>query len=586
MTLPGASSPVLSTMSSTPRADLKPDVISPAADAPPPRTRSPSPRTPVDNFTLTPTAALPILINPSPGPAEAAANDEADRHPPSTQPTLPTRRTDVRQSPLAVVLSPCRAPAVGPSGTRNAPDQRRSALVAGATRCAELRPMNAVEVRPSGVAAPVAPAAATAAATAATATLAAVPVPNEDDVAHVPPPVEAAAAAAPPVPVPNEEEEEDEIVPVRAVPAAVVSAEASTGPDSAPETLALDPAQDERRADILKINADESLSSAEKHAKISSLLMTSADPILNAITENARKRCKSSIRSYHDEAAGVLGCEHYPRRCCIKPACCDEWYTCRQCHDECENHKCDRQLIKAVKCMLCNEEQPVSRHCRACGVLFARYFCEICRLYDDTKDKHLYHCDKCGMCRVGDNNYHCDRCNACVSQGNDKKKHKCVRGALDASCPCCQGYLYDSTSKVLFTMCGHAMHSACLERYVTTSYVCPLCHKELGDMTNLYKSYDLEIESQPMPPEYAHHRVVIKCHQCSSSSDVKFHLSYRHRCGVGTCRSYNTYIERQYVAEPQAAASSSMAAASPIPVAGPPAGGGEGPGAGGDTEQP
>lgn len=572
-------------MSSTPRADLKPDVISPAAEVRPLRTRSPLPRTPVDNFALTPTAALPNLINPSARLAEAAVNDDADRHQPPTPQTLPARRTDVRQSPLTVALSPCRAPAVGPSGTRNTLDQRRSELAVGVLG-AELPPMNASLVRPSGVAATATPVLPTAAATAATATVAAVSVPNDDAAATVPQPVDAPPAAVPALPVQAfDEEEDDEITPVRRAPAAEVPAEGSTWPSPSAETPALDPTQDERRALILTINADESLSSSEKHAKISSLLMTSADPILDAITESARKRCKSSIRSYHDKKAGVLGCQHYPRKCVIKPACCDEWYTCRLCHDEGERHKCDRRKIKAVKCMLCNEEQPVSPKCRACGITFARYFCEICRLYDDTQDKHLYHCHKCGMCRVGENNYHCDRCNACVSQAKDKKKHKCVKGALDACCPCCQGYLYDSTSKVLFTMCGHAMHSTCLERYVTTSYVCPLCHKELGDMTNLYKTYDREIEAQPMPREYANHRVVIKCHQCSSSSNVKFHLSYRHRCGVGTCRSYNTYIERQYVAEPQAAATSSMAAPSPIPVAGPPAGGGEGPSTG-DTEQP
>lgn len=578
----------LSTMSSTPRTNVKPDVISPAAEAPLPRTRSPSPPTPVDNFSLTPSSAGSDLINPSAGPPEILARDEAARPPPATQPTPSTRRSEAQQSPLTVVLSPCRAPAVGPNGTRSTPDQRRSGLVAGATRRGQVPPMNAVAVRPSEVAATALPAAATvttAAATAATARAVAVPVSNEVAIAPVPPPVAAPTAAAPPVPV--QEEEEDEIVPVDAAAAAAVAAGESAGPgSSSPDTQAKDPVQDERRKLILSINADASLSSAEKQAKISSLLMVSADPILDAITESARKRRKSSILSYHDEKAGVLGCQHYPRRCVIKPACCDRWYTCRQCHDDVERHKCDRKKIKEVKCMLCNEEQPVARVCRACGITFARYFCETCRLYDDTRGKHLYHCPKCGMCRVGANNYHCDRCNACVSQGKDKKKHKCVRGALDAHCPCCQGYLYDSTSKVLFTMCGHAMHSTCLERYVTTSYVCPLCHKELGDMTNLYKTYDREIESQEMPLQYANHRVVIKCYQCSSSSDVKFHLTYRHRCGVSTCRSYNTYIERQYVAEPQAAASSSVAAPSSLPVPGPPAGGGDGPSTGGDTEQP
>lgn len=592
MTLLAASPPVLSTMSTTPRSELKADAISPAPEVPRPRTRSPSPRTPADNFALTPTAAVPNLVNPSTEPAEAAADDEAGKRlPPPTQPTILPRRTDVRPSSLAVVFSPCRAPAVTPSGARSASDPRRSGLAAGGTRRAEPSPMNAVAVRPAGVAAAVVRAAATVAAAAAeaapaaTATAAAVPLPDEVAVADASPPV-VVAAAAPPRLAQEADNDEDEIRPVRRAPAAVVSSPGFTrsGP-SAPSEMALDPTQEDRRDEILKINADASLSDYEKSSMIASVLQTNAGPILSTLRKNMRKRLKSSMISYHNEAAGVMGCEHYPRRCWIKPACCDAWHVCRLCHNECEDHECDRKKIEAVKCMVCNEEQPVARRCRSCDTLFARYFCEICRLYDDTPNKHLYHCDKCGICRVGKDNYHCDTCNACVSPGKDNKKHRCVKGALDACCPCCQGYLYDSVSKVVFTLCGHAMHHECLERYVTTSFVCPLCHKELGDMNHLYRTYDRELEAQPMPPEYAHHRVVIKCYQCSASSDVQFHLSYRHRCGVGTCRSYNTYIERQYVADPQAAGSSSMAPAS-VPVAGPPSAGGDGPGARGDAAQP
>ncbi len=40
----------------------------------------------------------------------------------------------------------------------------------------------------------------------------------------------------------------------------------------------------------------------------------------------------------------------------------------------------------------------VGEKCVECGILFGRYFCAVCRLYDDA-DKGQFHCDKCGLCR-------------------------------------------------------------------------------------------------------------------------------------------------------------------------------------------
>ena len=40
----------------------------------------------------------------------------------------------------------------------------------------------------------------------------------------------------------------------------------------------------------------------------------------------------------------------------------------------------------------------MSEECDKCKVRFGRYFCEKCRLFDDT-DKGQYHCDDCGICR-------------------------------------------------------------------------------------------------------------------------------------------------------------------------------------------
>jgi hypothetical protein len=40
----------------------------------------------------------------------------------------------------------------------------------------------------------------------------------------------------------------------------------------------------------------------------------------------------------------------------------------------------------------------VTSNCVSCGVQFGKYFCAICRMYDDT-DKQQFHCDQCGICR-------------------------------------------------------------------------------------------------------------------------------------------------------------------------------------------
>ena len=45
----------------------------------------------------------------------------------------------------------------------------------------------------------------------------------------------------------------------------------------------------------------------------------------------------------------------------------------------------------------------VASHCKDCSVKFGRYFCEICRLFDDH-ERGQFHCHGCGICRCGENN--------------------------------------------------------------------------------------------------------------------------------------------------------------------------------------
>ncbi|KAG0711018.1 RING finger and CHY zinc finger domain-containing protein 1 [Chionoecetes opilio] len=110
-----------------------------------------------------------------------------------------------------------------------------------------------------------------------------------------------------------------------------------------------------------------------------------------------------------------LGCDHYRRKCKLVSPCCKNNYICRFCHDEGENHALDRPNITQVECLVCNKMQPFSQTCANCGIIFGNYFCEKCKLFGD-EDLGMYHCEGCGLCRVGgrDKFFHCDICELCL----------------------------------------------------------------------------------------------------------------------------------------------------------------------------
>eukprot|EP00252_Welwitschia_mirabilis_P024078 TRINITY_DN6_c0_g1_i3.p1 TRINITY_DN6_c0_g1~~TRINITY_DN6_c0_g1_i3.p1 ORF type:complete len:167 (-),score=32.38 TRINITY_DN6_c0_g1_i3:119-619(-) len=115
------------------------------------------------------------------------------------------------------------------------------------------------------------------------------------------------------------------------------------------------------------------------------------------------------------------GCSHYRRRCKIRAPCCDEIFDCRHCHNEAKNsvdidprqrHDIPRHKVENVICSLCGTEQPAQQVCVKCGVCMGKYFCDICKLFDDDISKEQYHCEGCGICRTGgsDNFFHCYKC--------------------------------------------------------------------------------------------------------------------------------------------------------------------------------
>lgn len=78
-------------------------------------------------------------------------------------------------------------------------------------------------------------------------------------------------------------------------------------------------------------------------------------------------------------------------------------------------HELDRTAVREVVCALCNTRQPIATHCASCHVAFGEYACLLCSFFDDDTTKKQFHCDACGICRVGgaENFFHCVTCGCC-----------------------------------------------------------------------------------------------------------------------------------------------------------------------------
>ena len=50
---------------------------------------------------------------------------------------------------------------------------------------------------------------------------------------------------------------------------------------------------------------------------------------------------------------------------------------------------------------VCAAEQAVQPVCEGCGVEFSEYFCKPCKLFGSHGKAGIFHCEGCGICRVG-----------------------------------------------------------------------------------------------------------------------------------------------------------------------------------------
>lgn len=243
-----------------------------------------------------------------------------------------------------------------------------------------------------------------------------------------------------------------------------------------------------------------------------------------------------------------LGCKHYKRACKLRAKCCDRLYTCRLCHDDSEQtHILDRTATIEVLCMRCATLQPVASACAnpECGQEFARYFCAVCKFYDDDEARNVYHCHSCNVCRVGrglgQDFFHCMKCNQCMSMKYQKEGHKCVERAMESNCPVCHQYLFTSTSPVKYLRCGHLMHVSCFQTYARQRVSCPLCAKSLSEMVPVFDRLDKRLADgrSSMPALYRSARCDLFCDDCNQNSNTPYHFEYN-KCP--RCGSYNTRI--------------------------------------------
>ncbi|CAN6451570.1 unnamed protein product [Victoria cruziana] len=306
--------------------------------------------------------------------------------------------------------------------------------------------------------------------------------------------------------------------------------------------------QNELEAEIRKVSRDSSLDPRRKAYLIQNLMtsrwlasqqklpQSSAGETSNG--DDMPGRCPS----FRDAENKIYGCEHYKRNCKVVAACCNKLFACRFCHDKVSDHSMDRKATVEMMCMRCLKIQPVGPTCitpSCAGFSMAKYFCNICKFFDD--ERTVYHCPFCNLCRLGKglgvDFFHCMTCNCCL--GMQLVEHKCREKGLETNCPICCDFLFTSSASVKALPCGHFMHSACFQAYTCSHYTCPICCSSLGDMAVYFGMLDALLAAEVLPEEYKDRYQDILCNDCEKKGMSRFHWLY-HKCG--SCGSYNTRV--------------------------------------------
>ncbi|KAL3913829.1 MAG: hypothetical protein SGARI_000454 [Bacillariaceae sp.] len=279
-----------------------------------------------------------------------------------------------------------------------------------------------------------------------------------------------------------------------------------------------------------------------------------SDDVVELDSAAVPKFLKSDMEpTFHggSEAGQVLGCAHYARACKIRHPLSGRLYTCRLCCDQErdgpggeKDEPLDRYAVSEVSCMKCKTLQPAAKTCinGDCELHkqgFAKYYCDICHLYDD-RPRPIFHCPYCNTCRSGQGlgiDYrHCMRCNACVSLADDN--HRCIPQKLQGSCPICHETLFSSTEPLRGLRCGHVMHLSCFTDYRRgQNYTCPLCMRSMEDMSDYFSLLDQAVRTQTMPAMYQNTFCNLYCQDCDKTGQCRYHFVGQ-KCPH--CGSYNT----------------------------------------------
>ncbi|XP_008667057.1 putative RING zinc finger domain superfamily protein isoform X9 [Zea mays] len=270
-----------------------------------------------------------------------------------------------------------------------------------------------------------------------------------------------------------------------------------------------------------------------------------------------------------------FGCKHYRRRCRIRAPCCGDVFHCRHCHNEStkDGHELDRHDVQSVICLVCDTEQPIAQVCCNCGVCMGEYFCAACNFLDDDVDKEQFHCDDCGICRVGgkENFFHCQKCGKEINKSITshihhtrgcsgspspaihhpvvfflfahagscysttlRDRHCCIENSMKNNCPICYEYLFDSLRETSVLRCGHTMHLQCFHEMLKhDKFSCPICATPIFDMDKFFKALDAEMEASYL---YTGKGWVV-CNDCRDTTQV-FSGMAGHKCCH--CQSHNT----------------------------------------------
>ena len=183
-------------------------------------------------------------------------------------------------------------------------------------------------------------------------------------------------------------------------PISQCSSRINTHPESPPTPLSFE------ASPLLVVTAEDKAPTYYQHPKPKKTA-SSVGPLTSARGSNTSLSCEAHTII----PSSTLGCKHYKRNIKLQCSTCSKWYTCRFCHDEVEDHHLVRRETKHMLCMLCGCAQRAAESCAECGQRAAWYYCDVCKLWDDDTEKNIYHCEECGICRIGvglgKDFYHC-----------------------------------------------------------------------------------------------------------------------------------------------------------------------------------